>query len=1140
MRLRGSWRGAIAWRDVAACVGAAMAIGCVRCTNVPGPAPSAAFTSEHSAHAAIISADAGSAPRANPSTMAERRGASDDTAREKLRAFSELPADAGLVPRAPFVAPGLPEDLARAMQAPTPREGLAPEAGMSLDEVEALARWALATARAPEANAKVSPRDRQTSLRAYLSGRLALGEGDAALATRRLEQAAQLNPGALEPQRALGEALVASGDYRMAAQAFHQAAALGPLEARPLAFVAQEASQRGDHEEAIRFALAAIKADRADPEPELAITLHRALAESLASLGYAAASREALARALEPFDEDADAVTPQRGALRARLLAPIRLELGDAQFRAGEYAGAVESYQSAASAPGHDAGTLEPRLMSAAVMAGRPWLGVFRAFQSLENGRGRLSDAARLRLQAAATLPGARAPLTDAIREWRDESREASPSLAARLSLAALSLASGDAACAGLEEHLAIAPDDASAASQWLTQTTPDERVPAAAASLLARAPRAGESLAGAICGSGERATRLLAEIAKAANAKQSPAVRLLHARIRARAGDFRNAIEATRGMDSPEALLVRGLASADMGDIGEAIACRDALAAIGTQEATEHAARVAIRAGEAPWAAEALTKWLAAHEVPAAPAAGMQVLRAEALGLAGDARGALAALRAAFEAQADLERGHALMLALTQAQGPAPDAALAAGATRALQSLGEDGRELTLARAREALRMRSAERAARLLESMLASDPLDPTALPLAIEAQEALAREAPANARGFAERIGRSAARLDAPLLRLGRARVLSAALVALAGRDTTIAAEARALLEDLRVLEAEPLRWPADLHDRRLVMLTEFSERDEPGAFAVATAFARAQYPALRERASIRAALLADRKPLPRTALAMLREAMDQSDAIEPALIQRALSLIPEVGDAGPARQIIDLAHREGLLQPAVLPNGAALADPRAEVAYTLGTAAWSRQHEAAAFGLLELALSYDPEHAWAANDLGYFLADAGRELERAERLLTLAFRKLPATASIVDSLAWLRYKQSRLEDFADAATGERRPGAKSLLQSASQMPDGEDNPAVFDHLGDTLWRLGDRDGAIRAWEVAERLLPRRMARLNANREEIVGDGPFADTQARANAVRAKLTAARAGQEAMVAPQGEHGVPASDPPR
>ncbi len=1011
---------------------------------------------------------------------------------------------------------------------------------MPLEQVEALPRFAMSDGKQAGPGTRVSPRDRQTSLRAYLSGRLALGEGDAALATRRLEQAAQLNPGAPEPQRALAEALVATGDYRLAAQAFHQAAALGPLEARPLAFVAQEASQRGDHEEAVRFAFAAIKADRADPEPELAVTLHRALADSLASLGYAAASREALARALAPFDEKTDAPAPERRALRARLLAPIRVELGDALLREGEYASALEAYQAAAGAPGHDAGMLEPRLMSAAAMAGRPWVAVFQAFQSLERGRGRLGSAPRLRLQAAATLPGAREPLIDAIREWRDESRATSPSMAARLSLAALSLASGESARAGLEEHLSIAPDDVSAASQWLAQITPDDRLPAAAASLLRRAGEASESLAAAICASGARAPSLLSEIARAAERGESAPIRVLHARIRARVGDFRAAIDATREVGSPEAWLVRGLALADAGQTGEALACRDALAAMGTREAAEHAARVSMRAGEASWAAETLTAWLGAQESPAERAGAVQVLRGEALALAGDARGAVAALRAALDAQPDQERAHAIMLALTQAHGPAPDAALAAGATRALLALGEDGRELTLARAREALQMRSPERAARALDAILASDPLDPTALPLAIDAQETLAREAPASARGFGERLGALDVLLDAPLLRLGRARVLSAALVALAGRDATIAPQARSLLVDLRTLEEQPLRWPADLHDRRLVLLTEFSERDEPGEFARATAFARAQYPALRERASIRAALLADRKPLPRTALAMFREAMDQSDAIEPALIQRAISLIPEVGDAGPARQVIDLAHREGLLQPAILPAGAAQADPRAEVAYTLGTAAWSHQHEATAFELLELALSYDPEHAWAANDLGYFLADAGRELDKAERLLTLAFRMLPATASIVDSLAWLRYKQSRLEDFADAATGERRPGARSLLQSASRMPDGEDNPAVFDHLGDTLWRLGDREGAIKAWETADRLLPRRMARLNANREEIPGDGAFIDTQARTHAVRGKLAAARAGQVPALAPQGEHGGPAVAAPR
>jgi YebC/PmpR family DNA-binding regulatory protein len=91
-------------------------------------------------------------------------------------------------------------------------------------------------------------------------------------------------------------------------------------------------------------------------------------------------------------------------------------------------------------------------------------------------------------------------------------------------------------------------------------------------------------------------------------------------------------------------------------------------------------------------------------------------------------------------------------------------------------------------------------------------------------------------------------------------------------------------------------------------------------------------------------------------------------------------------------------------------------------------------------------LRLALSHNPAHPWAANDLGYTMLEAGGDLAEAERLIEIAYRARPDRANIVDSLGWVRYHRGKLGDTVDPRTGDEVLGAVSLLERAVALGHG----------------------------------------------------------------------------------------------
>ncbi len=195
------------------------------------------------------------------------------------------------------------------------------------------------------------------------------------------------------------------------------------------------------------------------------------------------------------------------------------------------------------------------------------------------------------------------------------------------------------------------------------------------------------------------------------------------------------------------------------------------------------------------------------------------------------------------------------------------------------------------------------------------------------------------------------------------------------------------------------------------------------------------------------------------------------------------------------------VLDLLDQRGLMEQMIERITAELGTPsrdqpalspdqqRADLVYIAAVYALAFDRPGQARSYYELALSYDPDHAWSNNDYGYMLADAGERLEYAAELLERAAEALPNEASVIDSLAWVRYKMGMLEDAPGQGDQPTILGAISLLIRANELDTDRENATIMLHLGDALWRGGYQDRAIQAWRQAQHIARARMQRIHA---------------------------------------------------
>ncbi|HZZ94034.1 MAG TPA: tetratricopeptide repeat protein [Usitatibacter sp.] len=106
-------------------------------------------------------------------------------------------------------------------------------------------------------------------------------------------------------------------------------------------------------------------------------------------------------------------------------------------------------------------------------------------------------------------------------------------------------------------------------------------------------------------------------------------------------------------------------------------------------------------------------------------------------------------------------------------------------------------------------------------------------------------------------------------------------------------------------------------------------------------------------------------------------------------------------------------------------------------------------------------LRKVIEMKPDYAHAYNALGYTLAEKTDRLAEAKALIEKAYKLSPEDPFIIDSLGWVEYRLGDIED-----------SVKHLHVAYTARPD----PEIAAHLGEALWKSGQRDEAQKIWRAA----------------------------------------------------------------
>jgi len=108
------------------------------------------------------------------------------------------------------------------------------------------------------------------------------------------------------------------------------------------------------------------------------------------------------------------------------------------------------------------------------------------------------------------------------------------------------------------------------------------------------------------------------------------------------------------------------------------------------------------------------------------------------------------------------------------------------------------------------------------------------------------------------------------------------------------------------------------------------------------------------------------------------------------------------------------------------------------------------------------LMRKAIELNDRHARALNYVGYTMAEEGKNLEEAERFIRRALAVEPYSGYILDSLGWIYYQRGQ---YQMAFTYLKRAAAS-----------GDEDPVIFEHLGDAAMKLERFQTALSAYEKA----------------------------------------------------------------
>jgi tetratricopeptide (TPR) repeat protein len=118
---------------------------------------------------------------------------------------------------------------------------------------------------------------------------------------------------------------------------------------------------------------------------------------------------------------------------------------------------------------------------------------------------------------------------------------------------------------------------------------------------------------------------------------------------------------------------------------------------------------------------------------------------------------------------------------------------------------------------------------------------------------------------------------------------------------------------------------------------------------------------------------------------------------------------------------------------------------------------------------ALSRVRTAYGNEPQDPSINNFYGYLLAVKGDSLDLAEQLISRALDDDPANGYFLDSLGWVKFKKG---EFSEAL---------EILLSASEIV--EDDPVIWEHIGDTYMKLGQPELAFESYSRSAEVEPGR---------------------------------------------------------
>lgn len=989
--------------------------------------------------------------------------------------------------------------------------------------------------------------------RLYASGVARLIDGDAPAAARDLAGAAKLDPNAEAPWLRLAEAQAAMGQNGAAMLSYKRAADLGSQNPLALGALGIQSARTGQQPQAANYLARCLAAGPERADPLLRNVALANIAGPLRQSGYLQASIDAIKAALDlprrlesptRFGEDANEII--------RRASDLWRDMGDAACRLGQDDLAAQCYERAAALPTLDPSAILVRRAYVLLRSGRTGAAALLLLDDVA-ARGGRADARHLGLLTTLRDEPKVGPLT--VRALEDLAnslpRPLAPSTASAITLAKAAAAPDAGARDILTAHLREYPQDRAVLATLMARLERDQDRTNLALELIAQAPEAAPEAA-ALLAAWHAGPYAIIDNLPNSEAGQSLRTWLLLGwgrpmDVLAPRGQMPN--EPGAGDADGWSLAVRGVADAMAG------AWEDVDRILGRLPSEGRAAAEVCRAAQRyPQALRALEPRLGADaSVP-------DLLRGSELALgAGDPDRSEALLLRAKALDPFEEGAYEGLLAVYQSRG---DERQAATIIRELRERVPSSHLLRWVNAQELAQRGQLDEAERTLRDLIDDSPENPNAFGLLLQIWQQRARSGDTESLNDAESwVGRRAAsRPFSPDAIGARSRLL----VMLMRQD-----EASGIIESALAARPSPtlarvredlVRSQGDQQRADSMAL----ERLDAAGHGIDPSLERAEILVRADRLTDAASSVVDALPAGSTLTAPQRnrllgvvsamgtkaaggagssaevlgamQRVEQSGIELPWQIQFArwtlLSREPGAAEADIAAAassfvaaVPSLEAARSLIRPAPGQRNTpidTLDQARAEIAYEVANALFSDGHEPASLELFGLALKYNPEHVWAANDLGYFLVERGERLDEATRMLETAFAGAPAEANIADSLGWLRYKLGDLRDTT-RADGSKQEGAISLLTTATTLTAGAENPTIYDHLGDALWRAGEHDRAQAMWLRAQQLLVQRLTQLRGEGNDVVR----ARVTEAANLTGSKLDAVRAGREPQVAP-------------